>query len=134
MSEPASPAEPFDAAVVDRGDDARDGVGRLLSTMLGTDRIARHTDVRDPSSISERARYLATDQAAAPQLSPRLVDVLRALGDGMTRQRTAQHLGVSEHTVSDYLAAIRTRHLQLGRHVTNTASLLRQAVRDGHLY
>lgn len=64
-------------------------------------------------------------------LTPREVEVLQGVDDGLTRRQVAGRLRIAESTVTDHLKSARTRYLALGRPITNSQSLLREARRDG---
>lgn len=84
------------------------------------------------SCSSELASALLEDDRRAAKLAAREVEVLECLADGLTRHQVASRLNISEATVKTYLARVRDRYLALGRSVTNTASLIGEARRDGY--
>jgi two-component system, NarL family, response regulator YdfI len=61
--------------------------------------------VLDPSSL-QPAMATTGSELAAPPLTPREVDVLNALAEGLGNKQIATRLGISEHTVKTHLAAI----------------------------
>ncbi|WP_229403219.1 response regulator transcription factor [Micromonospora okii] len=68
------------------------------------------------------------DRGAAASLSPREVQTLRCIAQGLTHRQAAHRLGVTEQTVNTY--AKRLRH-KLG--AANKAELTRRAVELGYL-
>jgi two-component system, NarL family, response regulator YdfI len=60
--------------------------------------------VLDPSSL-QPAMTTSSELAASP-LTPREIDVLNALAEGLGNKQIATRLGISEHTVKTHLAAI----------------------------
>ncbi|GAA5092306.1 response regulator transcription factor [Nocardia iowensis] len=66
-------------------------------------------------------------------LPPRQRDVLEHYANGETAASVAHKLGLSEHTVNDYLSRIRRRYAEAGRPVRSRVDLYREAKRDGFL-
>jgi DNA-binding NarL/FixJ family response regulator len=56
-----------------------------------------------------RAIRAAADKAPVTDLSPREVEVLRLVADGLTNPAIAERLVISEHTVHRHLANILTK-------------------------
>lgn len=81
---------------------------------------------------SELASALLGDGGRAAHLAPREVEVLTSLADGLTRDQVASRLGISEGTVKTHLTRTREKYLDLGRDVTNSTSLVVEALRDGY--
>ena len=82
---------------------------------------------------SALAGALIHDGGRAARLTDREVEVLRSLDDGLTQQQAGRRLGISEETVKTHLRSVRAKYGELRREVTNTASLVREAGRDGWL-
>ena len=51
-------------------------------------------------------RDLAVDEQARPVLTPRELDVLTCLGEGLSNKAVARRLGISAHTVKFHLEAV----------------------------
>lgn len=79
------------------------------------------------------AHALATDPDATANLTPRELDVLRNIEDGLTQAQTARRLGIASDTVKTHLAVARRKYLAIGRGVTNTGRVVREASDDGWL-
>lgn len=103
-----------------------DGRDALLDVVV---RVA-HGDFVCSSML---ARALVTDAELVAHLSPREVDILVGLDDGLTQHQVGRRLGIAEETVKTHLKSVRHKYLDLGRDVTNAASVVREATRDGWL-
>ena len=66
-------------------------------------------------------------------LPPRQREVLEHYANGETAASVAHRLGLSEHTVNDYLGRIRRRYAEAGRPVRTRVDLYREATRDGYI-
>ncbi|WP_433574154.1 response regulator transcription factor [Nocardia brasiliensis] len=66
-------------------------------------------------------------------LPPRQREVLEQYATGETASAIARKLGLSEHTVNDYLARIRRRYAEAGRPIRTRMDLYREATRDGYI-
>lgn len=92
----------------------------MLAILLGT-------------AAGQRARLLWQSQPPeatadpAERLSPRQVDCIKLVARGMTSLETAQVLGISDQTVSEYLADARRRLA-----VANRAQLVLKALKQGY--
>ncbi|GHD87376.1 response regulator transcription factor [Streptomyces naganishii] len=64
--------------------------------------------------------------AEAPALAPRERETLRHIAAGRTYVQTARHMGLSRHTVDEYLRRIRAKF-----DITSTAELTRVAIALG---
>ena len=82
---------------------------------------------------STLARALLTDPALAAALSDRELDVVRGLDDGLTYAQIARRHEIATDTVKDHLKSVRRRYVALGRDISNSHSLVREARRDGWL-
>lgn len=87
--------------------------------------LAAGLAVRWPGWASEREGFAA--QPAAPKLlTPREVEVLAAVGDGLSNKAIARRLGISAHTVKYHLEAV---FLKLG--VRSRAEAVTRGLRLG---
>lgn len=77
------------------------------------------------------AEALVSDSRLIAALSPREVEVLESLHDGLTRDQVARRLGIGVGTIKTHLESTRQKYLALDRSVTNAASIVREAARDG---
>jgi DNA-binding NarL/FixJ family response regulator len=82
---------------------------------------------------SPLARALLTDPDLVARLSPREVDVVQAIDDGLTHDQVAARHGIAPDTVNKHLRSARARYVALGRDMTNAHSVVREARRDGWL-
>lgn len=95
-------------------DDAPDDfVDRAARERPRWDRIARHLVFRltrelDASSDGEVMR-IGAELSDAPNLSPRELQCLERIANGLDTPAIAQHLGISQHTVRDHLKAARRK-------------------------
>lgn len=80
---------------------------------------------------SPLAQALLTDEALVGALSPREVEVVRGLDDGLTQRLIARRHNIAESTVKEHLKSVRAKYLAIERDVTNSHSLVREARRDG---
>ncbi|MFI1168112.1 response regulator transcription factor [Streptomyces sp. NPDC020801] len=64
--------------------------------------------------------------APAPALAPRERETLRHIAAGRTYLQTARHMGLSRHTVDEYLRRIRAK-----LNINSTAELTRLAISLG---
>jgi DNA-binding CsgD family transcriptional regulator len=65
-------------------------------------------------------------EASAPALAPREREALGHIAAGRTYVQTARHMGLSRHTVDEYLRRIRAK-----LDITSTAELTRLAISMG---
>ncbi|QIK67808.1 response regulator transcription factor [Nocardioides sp. HDW12B] len=110
------------------------GASGLTLKNDGSDRLAEAVlEVADGgfACSSTVASALLADAGLVAALTPREVEVLQGVDDGLTRRQVAGRLRIAESTVTDHLKSARTRYLALGRPITNSQSLLREARRDG---
>ena len=101
-----------------------DGTEALISVM----RSAAEGDFVCSSVVAEA---LVNDQSLAPRLTGREVEVLVNLRDGLTQRQVGSRMQVAEETVRAHLKSIRGKYVDAERGVTNAASLVREAGRDG---
>ena len=76
--------------------------GRAAPLLSALRRLAR----RRPSPRTGRQVPVAGPDAAAPVLTPRELDVLRLVAQGLTNPGIARQLVLSEHTIHRHLANI----------------------------
>jgi DNA-binding NarL/FixJ family response regulator len=101
-----------------------DGTEALISVI----RSAAEGDFVCSSVVAEA---LISDQSLAPRLTGREVEVLVNLRDGLTQRQVGSRMKVAEETVRAHLKSIRGKYVEAERGVTNSASLVREAGRDG---
>ena len=77
------------------------------------------------------AEALIKDTTLTPRLTAREVEVLSNLRDGLTQRQVGSRMSVAEETVRAHLKSIRIKYADADRDVTNAASLVREADRDG---
>ena len=81
----------------------------------------------------ETADALLHEADLVPHLTTREIDTLQGIQDGLTHREVARELGIVAETVKAHLKSATAKYLALGRTVTNSASVAREARRDGHL-
>jgi two-component system nitrate/nitrite response regulator NarL len=132
-------AAAFDGALLVLSDDPAHGADPALAGVLpaaaperqvaaAVAALAEGLVVRTPAS-REPAGFAPRDPAARPLLTPREVEVLALVGQGMSNKAIARRLAISAHTVKYHLEAIFaklgvrsraeavTRGLRLGVHL-----------------
>ncbi len=84
---------------------------------------------------SDLAHVLLTDPDACAVLSGREQEILALLAEGFTRESIARRTtdGITEATVSSHLNRAKRRYTDLGRPVSSSIQLLREALADGYL-
>lgn len=84
---------------------------------------------------SDLAYVLATDQQIAPHLTVREQEALRLLAQGVPKKSIGNHMDppVEASTVATYFNRIAARYVALGRDVSGTTGVVREALRDGYL-
>jgi DNA-binding NarL/FixJ family response regulator len=88
---------PFETAL------ARTELARVLTALGRTEAAERQARAADEAMRAMRA---AADEAPVTDLTPREVEVLRLVADGLTNPAIAERLVISEHTVHRHLANI----------------------------
>ncbi|WP_170026510.1 response regulator transcription factor [Actinomadura oligospora] len=68
---------------------------------------------------------------ARPSFSEQELRSMRLWLDGLTRVEVARRMGISEHTVKQYLDRAREKYARAGRDVSTRLELYREARRDG---
>jgi DNA-binding NarL/FixJ family response regulator len=79
------------------------------------------------------AHALLHDESRVARLSPRQVEILRGLDEGLTYRQVAAQVDCSESALKTHLARIRDRFRQIGIEPGNTHHLARIAADQGHL-
>ncbi|WP_370891537.1 response regulator [Janibacter sp. GXQ6167] len=84
---------------------------------------------------SDLAHVILTDPAACALLTGREQEILVLLAEGYTRESIARRTtdGITEATVSSHLNRAKRRYTALGRPVSSSIELLREALADGYL-
>lgn len=72
-------------------------------------------------------------ELAEAVLSPQEGRVLQRYASGMAAKSVAYDLGISEHTVEDYLKRIRLQYAAVGRWSPTKVDLYKRALEDGYL-
>lgn len=80
---------------------------------------------------SPLAQALVSDPELIARLSQREREVVSGLDDGLTQQQIARRMHVEPSTVKEHLKSVRHKYLALGRTITNSHSIVREAKRDG---
>ncbi len=80
---------------------------------------------------SAAGAMLADDSADRPRLSAQERTALRWWFQGMTKQSVAVRMGLSVHTVSQYINRARVKYADAGRAGPTKAALLARAIEDG---
>jgi DNA-binding NarL/FixJ family response regulator len=100
------------------------------------------TDVLETAIRSARAGEvpLSPDLAAVmmssagrPELSRQEEMALKLYASGLKLEAVARRMGISPHTVREYLARVRRKYAEVGREVRTKTDLYAAAVRDGLL-
>lgn len=79
------------------------------------------------------ADALINDLSLVPHLTEREIEVLGNLRDGLTQRQVGSRMRISEETVRTNLKKIQAKYAAIGRDVTNSASLVREADGDGFI-
>lgn len=85
---------------------------------------------RDPAGGAPAPREASP---CRPQFSEQELRTMRLWLGGLTRAAVARKMGISEHTVKQYLARAREKYARAGRDASNRIALYREARRDGLL-
>jgi len=109
--------------------------------ILKSDPVAKIVEVvrtasRGMAAVSSDLAYrLATSESLVPRLSPREIQVLQLLLDGVPRKSVGSRLEppVQLATVVTYINRICRRYQDLGRPVHTSADAVRAALEDGYL-
>lgn len=87
----------------------------------------------DFSCSSLLAEALLGDPKLVAGLTNRESEVLCGLQDGLTARQVAKRLGIEEATVRTHQKSVREKYMALGRDVTNTISIIRDAQGEGSI-
>ena len=73
--------------------------------------LAEGLTVRLPGNVTtaDRAGFAPPESASRPLLTPRELEVLALVGEGMSNKTIARKLGISSHTVKYHLEAVFTK-------------------------
>jgi DNA-binding NarL/FixJ family response regulator len=82
---------------------------------------------------SQAGAMLAASGPDAPTFSAQELRAMRLWLGGLTRAAVARQMGISEHTVKQYLERAREKYAKAGRDARTRLDLYRQAQRDGLL-
>ncbi|MGK5556314.1 LuxR C-terminal-related transcriptional regulator, partial [Actinomadura kijaniata] len=77
------------------------------------------------------SRAGGTPAAPCPHFSEQELRTMRLWLGGLTRAAVARQMGISEHTVKQYLERARRKYAQAGREAPTRIDLYREAQRDG---
>lgn len=80
---------------------------------------------------SQAGAMLADTRRTRPRFSEQELRTMRLWLGGLTRAAVARQMGISEHTVKQYLARAREKYAKAGREVPTMIDLYREAQRDG---
>jgi DNA-binding CsgD family transcriptional regulator len=89
-----------------------DRLTAVLSDVPGL-RLARGHEVGDVAVVSSPTAEKAPEQDAA--LTPREIQVLRLLAEGVSNKSIARRLGISVHTVKFHVASLLDKFEAIGR-------------------
>ncbi len=103
-----------------------DGMAALYQALLA----AAKSEFTCSSIVAEA---LLTEPTLVAAITPREKQVLTGLDQGLSHQQVARRLGIQESTVRSHLKSVREKYMTLGRNVTNTLSLIREADDEGWL-
>ena len=79
------------------------------------------------------AEALVEDPDLIARLSPRQIEILQAISDGLPYKSIARRLGITEATLREHLARAGASYRQRGVEPGNAHGLVRRAVEDGHI-
>ncbi len=78
------------------------------------------------------AGAMVTDERpASPKLSAKEQEALRLWFQGMSKASVARRMGITEHTVKQYIDRARVKYVRAGRRAPTTFALLARAIEDG---
>ena len=80
---------------------------------------------------SEAGVMLAAASSCQPRFSEQELRAMRLWLGGLTRAAVARQMGISEHTVKQYLDRAREKYAKAGRRASTRLDLYREARRDG---
>ena len=82
---------------------------------------------------SQAGAVFATSGPVRPRFSDQELRTMRLWLGGLTRTAVARQMGISEHTVKQYLERAREKYSRAGREAPTRIALYREAQRDGLL-
>lgn len=82
---------------------------------------------------SQLATMLLSDEDVGARLSPRQIEILRAVSAGLPYRLVARQLGIGEVTVREHLARAARAYREGGVETGNVHGLISRARADGHL-
>lgn len=74
---------------------------------------------------------VADERPASPRLSAKEQEALRLWFQGMSKASVARRMGITEHTVKQYIDRARMKYVRAGRRAPTTFALLARAIEDG---
>lgn len=83
---------------------------------------------------AELGDVLSSSTLLRPQLSPREIEVLVLISQGLVSKQVAKTLDIKEATVKEHLKRIRAKYADLGRAAGTRVELHRRAIEDGHVH
>jgi DNA-binding NarL/FixJ family response regulator len=87
-----------------------------------------------PVANSDWASAVDSDpELSQVKLSPKQTRVLELYASGKAAKSVAFELGITEHTVEDYLKQIRAAYVNIGRRANTKVDLYKRALEDGYL-
>lgn len=107
--------------------DSNEGRAHLIEAILTVAAGGRYT------TPSQAGAMLAANESlnGTPRFSEQELRTMRLWLGGLTRAGVARQMGISEHTVKQYLERAREKYSRLGREATTRVDLYREARRDG---
>jgi two-component system, NarL family, nitrate/nitrite response regulator NarL len=107
--------------------DSNEGRAHLIEAILTVAAGGRYT------TPSHAGAMLAANKTinGTPRFSEQELRTMRLWLGGLTRAGVARQMGISEHTVKQYLERAREKYSKVGREVPTRVDLYREARRDG---
>lgn len=112
------------------------GAAGLILKMDPVESIAqsiRDAVAGDLACSSQLATMLLSDEDVGARLSPRQIEILRAVSAGLPYRLVARQLGIGEVTVREHLARAAKAYREGGIETGNVHGLISRARADGHL-
>ncbi|TDD92487.1 response regulator transcription factor [Actinomadura rubrisoli] len=107
--------------------ESNEGRGHLIEAILAVAAGGRYTT---PSQAGAMLAASGTCNGK-PRFSDQELRTMRLWLGGLTRAGVARQMGISEHTVKQYLERAREKYAKAGRKVPTRLDLYREARRDG---
>lgn len=79
------------------------------------------------------AAAIISDEARVPELSPRQVEVLALIAEGLSQRQVGRQLGLAEGTVKEYVKRALAAYRKVGPDPGNAHGLVNRARSDGYL-